>query len=143
MGLIMVESEHLQNSRKVIAAILASLWDRGIQDGLYSFSDIELPDDFEQYFDACFLWLLDEGIIRAGDTQQYVSGEPMSVVRPALTSKGFSILEAEDPTSQKAIGDRLVAAGKDIGGIAGSAAVVAIVGEIVGHAAGAFARSQG
>ncbi|TYB90217.1 hypothetical protein [Oceaniovalibus sp. ACAM 378] len=133
---------HRANSELVIAAILSALWERGFQSDGFQFADTKLDRELSHYYDACFLWLIDEGLVRVGNHQRYSSGEPMDVTRPALTAKGFEILGRVHPGDKQTIGSKLGETLKAGGRSAGRQAVSEVVGLGIEFAAKYYAGNS-
>ena len=87
-----MEPTNLEQSEKIVAAILNFLLENGLQDCELVFSNLGLDDSFKAFFFPSAQWLIDEGLIRGGagrllDGDAWVSGA-------VLTSTGFARLGA-------------------------------------------------
>jgi hypothetical protein len=91
------------------------------------------PED-KRVFEAVIVWMLDEGIIRAKNQSTTMDGT-IYVVAAQLTAKGLAIVK--QPLSEgETIEKRIQSAGDDN-------SLFSKIGELLGSAAGSFAKSVG
>lgn len=135
--------DHRAKSEKAIAAILAALWERGMQSGVFKFSDTHLNPECEAYYDSCFRWLIDEKLVRVSNMQTFHGGSTMWVMHPVLTAKGYAVLGKDSPEPQLPLGDNLKRILKDAGKTGSKAAIALSVKYIAEHASDYFDRTSG
>lgn len=82
--------DNLEKSELVIAKILETQMQKGIQYGLVDFSAVIADESLEPFVAECFFWLESEGIVRARDTLE--TDGNFAAISPVLTSYGFSVL---------------------------------------------------
>src|SRR6056297_2203487 len=88
----MTES-NLQKSELAISRILERLLDFGLQQGTQlRFEDLDLPPEYQSIYNACCVWLLDEGVIRCSNQLQPMASY-IRLMSPMITSKGFALLD--------------------------------------------------
>jgi hypothetical protein len=91
------------------------------------------PED-KRVFEAVLIWMLDEDIIRAKDNAIFMDGT-MLVKAAQLTAKGLAIIK-QPPKDGETIEKRIRSAGDDN-------SLFSKIGELLGSAAGGFAKSVG
>jgi hypothetical protein len=84
-------TSNIAKSEVVIAKILKLLMETGLKDTTVSFRSLDLADEYEPFFQTCFIWLIDEGLIRSKTNIDSVSSAFHSY-GPVLTSRGFAVL---------------------------------------------------
>jgi hypothetical protein len=92
------------------------------------------PPEDKKVFAAVLVWMLDEGIIRAKNVSQKMDGT-IFLAAAQLTAKGLAIVK--QPLSEgETIEKRIQSAGDDN-------SLFSKIGELLGSAAGGFAKSVG
>ena len=91
------------------------------------------PED-KKVFEAVIVWMLDEGIIRAKNVSTIMDGT-IFVKAAQLTAKGLTIVK-QSPKDGETIEKRIQSAGDDN-------SLFSKIGELLGSAAGSFAKSVG
>jgi len=85
--------DDLQKSEILIAKILDTLMQKGIQEWHLSFDLLALGEEYEPFYYPCVDWLVEEGVIRVGSINRTLGGYASGSIRnPALTSFGMQIL---------------------------------------------------
>ncbi|MCA8867845.1 MAG: hypothetical protein KDA67_04285 [Rhodobacteraceae bacterium] len=85
-----------EKSQLVMARILEKAMEMGIQEWMLSFGELELGEDFEDFFFPCLEWLESEGFIRVQGYNRYLGGAAKGNVQNVhITSFGQSVLRRE------------------------------------------------
>lgn len=130
---------NLQRSEIVIAKILDHLSELGLQEQLLSFSDLELEDDFGEFFFPCIEWLAAEGVIRHDGIGRLLGGRALGHVQnPVLTSFGFKALG-----TTIAIGERSETLAGAVKKVSTDKQSFAQIGDFLGGLLGGFTKSIG
>lgn len=105
---------NIQKSELVIAKILGLLMEWGLTASELEFSELELNQDFEPFFDTCIEWLISEGIIRVQKMQKLLEG-PAYISGPTLTAYGFQLMGKTIVIGEKSttVGDAVQKAAKE------------------------------
>jgi hypothetical protein len=85
------DRSNLEKTELVIAKILSVLMENGLKESTLVFRTLDLSDDYEPFFKTCFLWLIDEGLVRSR-TNILSIGSAFHAYDPVLTAKGFAVL---------------------------------------------------
>ena len=83
----------LQRSELVIARILELLMEWGVQESELQFKELNLDDEYKNFYYPCIYWLEAEGIIRVGKVQRTLDDSASGyVMNPVLTAFGLRVL---------------------------------------------------
>ena len=131
------DTSNLEQSERVIAAIMLRLAETGFQHSRLRFENLNLSADLEKFFDVSVVWLMDEGIVRSASFSRSVDG-PSTLYEPALTSKGLGLfgqrfLVREDTRDT----------GEAVAAIAKGDRSLWQIGDLVGSIIGGFTKSLG
>jgi hypothetical protein len=94
MAAHVAETDNMEKSERMVAAILSELVHRGFQHGTLQFQELGLSDDYAPFFAQSLRWLEGEGLIRAAEIKVLLDGSAIAL-NPAITSYGMSVLGAE------------------------------------------------
>ncbi|WP_457648297.1 hypothetical protein [Profundibacter sp.] len=129
---------NMEKSELVVTKILSRLMDNGFTRTVLSFQDLDLTDDYKEFFDLSVEWLLDEMIIRAANFEKVNNGSG-SLVNPVLTAYGLSLLRQPSPVS----GDEGETMGTAIKNASEKGTSYAGIGDFFGGLLGGFTKSIG
>lgn len=88
--------QNAEKSQLVMARILEKTMDVGIQEWLLTFDDLNLEEDFANFFYPCLEWLEKEGLIRVRSYHRTMGGRAQgSVQNVHITAFGQSVLRQE------------------------------------------------
>jgi hypothetical protein len=126
---------NLAKSELVLARILSLLMEHGLKGSTLTFGSLNLDSDYEPYFKTCFLWLLDEGLVRSRTNLESISSV-FHAYDPVLTAKGFSFLG-----SHLQVDNGQVSLAKIVEDKASSTGMYTGVGDFLGGLFGGFTKS--
>jgi len=129
---------NMEKSELVVSKILSRLMDIGFTKTTLSFQDLDLTNEYEEFFDLSVRWLLDEGIIRASNFAEAMDSSG-SLVNPVLTAYGLSLLRQPSPVS----GDEGETMGAAIIKVSEKGTSYAGIGDFLGGFLGGFTKSIG
>ena len=128
---------NMEKSELVVAKILSRLIDTGFTDSQLSFGDIELADEYEEFFYLSAQWLLDEGIMRAKNQTRSMDGSG-TLISPVLTAYGLSLLNQPSPVGGNegdTMGTAVISASEKGTSYTG-------IGDFIGGLLGGFTKSM-
>jgi len=128
---------NLAKSELVLAKILTLLMEQGLKGSMLTFRSLNLEPDYEPFFKICFLWLVDEGLVRAKDNQESITSV-FHVYDPVLTGKGFSVMG-----SRLQVDGETVRIAKVVEDRAANATGYTGLGDFLGGVLGGFTKSIG
>lgn len=129
---------NLQKSELVVSRVLEHLLNQGLQQGTrISFTDLNLPENYEAIFNGCCLWLIDEGIIRCSNKSQSMGGN-LTLFSPMITAKGFAFLDQSFWVS----GNKMLV-GQAVKEVASGQVSYSGIGDFLGGILGGFTKSMG
>ena len=129
---------NMEKSELVVARILSQLMDIGFTRSTLTFSDLELEEEYENFFDISVQWLLDEEIIRAADIEEVMGGGG-TLVSPVLTAYGLSLLNQPSLVG----GEEGETVGTAIKSASEKGTSYAGIGDFIGGVLGGFTKSIG
>ena len=130
-------SVSIEKSELVIARILSFLVGNGLQESQLSFKTLNLPVEYQPFFQTCIRWLIDEDFIRVTRLVDSISSM-FHVYGAVLTSKGFAILghkfsiNGGDVTAAQLVKEK-----------SEGAANISGIGDFLGGILGGFTKSLG
>lgn len=128
---------NIQKSELVIAKILGLLMEWGLAESKLEFSELELNQDFEVFFDTCIEWLISEGIIRVQSMHKVIES-PAFIVGPTLTAYGFQLMG-----KPILIGETSTTVGEAVQKVAKEASYYTSLGDFGGGFFGGLLKSLG
>ena len=129
---------NMEKSELVVMKILSRLMDTGFTRTVLAFQNLDLTDEYEEFFDLSAEWLLEEGVIRAADFAK-TRGESGALANPVLTAYGLSLLRQPSPVS----GDERETMGTAIKNASEKGTSYAGIGDFIGGLLGGFTKSIG
>ncbi|MGR3436076.1 MAG: hypothetical protein ACU0CO_14490 [Shimia sp.] len=86
--------DNMQKSERVVASILGVLMERGLQQGLLEFAQLNLDAEYEPFFLQSLSWLEAEGLIRTTGIRSLLAGSGVAT-NPMITTEGMALLQSE------------------------------------------------
>ena len=126
---------NLAKTELVLARILALLMEQGLKGSTLTFGSLNLDPEYEPFFKTCFLWLIDEGLVRSRTNLESISSAFHSY-DPVLTARGFAVLG-----SNLRVNDGQVSLAKIVEDKAASSGMYTGVGDFLGGLFGGFTKS--
>ena len=130
-----------EKSELVIARILHFLMERGIQEGLVEFSELNLDEELADFFFPCFVWLEREGLVTSHKVDRYSSNKTRAgghIVNPSLTSHGYAVLGGII-----VIGDQSYSASEAVAQVSEKGRSYSGIGDFFGGLLGGLTKSLG
>lgn len=130
---------NMEKSELVIAKILSLLMDWGGKETQLEFEELELGEDFAQFFFPCVNWLIAEGVIRTGKIVCFSSWhEKGKILTPSITAAGMAILGGSI-----SIGESQERLGDVVKKVSNRGANYTGIGDFFGGMLGGFTKSLG
>jgi hypothetical protein len=129
--------DNLEKSRIALGAILAHLYERGIQSGSVSLMQLGLDESYKPFLTQGFLWLKSEGLLSANKIQ-ITASNVLIASGACLTAKGFDVLGTTMVGKSETLGQQLANLARDTEKTARGAVISEVVGQVIGIAARAY-----